>query len=136
VKADRIAIMGQSQGASVTLFALKEETSGADGFVGGIAMYPGCLGPLNIKFQLAKPVVVMIGSDDNWTPASDCEALQAAQQDQSRLEVIVYPGAVHAFDNPVKPGLALGKYKIGENPAARDKARLRVAQWIDMVLKR
>jgi len=128
--------MGQSQGGTVTLLALKEEAPGAGGFVAGIAMYPGCLGPLNAKFQLAKPVLVMIGSDDNWTPASDCEALQVAQQDRGRLEVIVYPGAVHAFDNPVKPGLALGKYKIGENPAARDQARLRVAQWIDMVLKR
>jgi dienelactone hydrolase len=136
VKADRIALMGQSQGGSVTLLALKTEASSANGFVAGIAMYPGCQGPLNAKLQLAKPALVMIGSDDNWTPASDCVALQGAQEDQSRLEVIVYPGAVHSFDNPVKAGLALGKYKIGENPAARDKARARVAQWIDMALKR
>jgi dienelactone hydrolase len=135
VRSDRIAIMGQSQGGTSALFALHEGTPGADGFVAGLAMYPGCLRAINGKIRLAKPVLVMIGSEDTWTPASDCEALQAAQPDKSELEIIVYPGAAHVFDNPVKPKLAFGKYKVGEHPASRDKARARVADWIDKVLK-
>jgi dienelactone hydrolase len=84
---------------------------------------------INGKIRLAKPVLVMIGSEDTWTPASDCEAPQAAQPDKGKLEIIVYPGAARVFDNPVKPTLAFGKYKVGEHPASRDKARARVAEW-------
>ena len=115
------------------MFTLHEGTAGAGGFVAGLAMYSGCKFPM--KLRLAKPVLAMIGSEDNWTPAADCEALQAAQPDKSKLEIIIYPGAAHAFDNPVKPGLAFGKYKIGEHPASRDKARARAADWINSFLK-
>src|SRR5207248_10179237 len=106
----------------------------ARGFMGGVAMYPGC--KFGMKLRLAKPVLAMIGSDDNWTLAADCEALQAAQPDKSKLDLVVYPGAVHSFDNPVPPRLVFGKYKVGEHPASRDKARARVAEWINAVLKR
>jgi dienelactone hydrolase len=131
VKSDRIAVMGQSHGGSSALLALHDGTAGAGGFVAGLAMYPGC----NVKVRLAKPVLVMIGSEDNWTPPANCEALKAAQPDQSKLDIIVYPGGAHAFDNPVKPAMALGKYKVGEHPQSRDKARMRIAEWIDKVLK-
>jgi predicted peptidase len=72
VKTDRIAIMGQSQGGASTLLALHEGTAGARGFVGGIAMYPGCARANNNKVRLAKPVLVLIGSEDAATPPADC----------------------------------------------------------------
>jgi dienelactone hydrolase len=63
------------------------------------------------------------------------ESLQARQPNKGKLDLIVYPGAAHVFDNPVRSYLLLGKYKAGEEPTARAEAQARVAQWIEMVLK-
>jgi dienelactone hydrolase len=135
VKSDRIAIMGQSQGGASALLALHEGTAGAVGFVAGLVMYPGCGPAINAKVRLAKPVLAMIGSEDNWTPPANCEALQAIQPDKSKFDIIIYPGAAHAFDNPIKLAMAFGKYRVGEHPQSRDKARMRAAEWVNNVLK-
>jgi len=136
VNPDRIAIMGQSQGGGAELFALHVDIPTSSQFVAGLAMYPACNRALNNKIQLAKPVLVLVGSEDAVAPAANCEALQAIQPDRSKLDIIVYPGAAHEFDNPVKPYLLLGKYKAGEDAVSRSKAQTRVAQWIDISLKR
>jgi dienelactone hydrolase len=135
VKSDRVAIMGQSQGGTALLFALSEEASTADAFVAGLAMYPACIRALNNNLRLSKPLLVLIGSEDTLTPPADCEALQARQPDKGKLDLIVYPGAAHEFDNPVKSFLFLGKYRDGEHPTSRAEAQARVAQWIETVLK-
>jgi dienelactone hydrolase len=134
VKTDRIAIMGQSQGGTAELFALNERASGAEGFVAGLAMYPACIRAVYNKVHLSTPVLVMVGAEDAVTPAADCAALKAAQPDQNKVDLIVYPGAAHEFDNPVKPYLFLGKYKAGEHPEGRSQAEARVGVWIDAVL--
>jgi len=135
VNPEKIAIMGQSQGGTAELFALHERIASAPQFVAGIAMYPACIRALSNKIQLAKPVLALIGSEDAAAPPANCEALQAAQSDKSMLDILIYPGAAHEFDNPVKPYLLLGNYKAGEDPTSRGKAQARIAQWIDMVLK-
>ena len=135
VKSDRVAIMGQSQGGAALLFALSGETGTTNAFVAGLAMYPACIRALNNNLRLSKPLLVLIGSEDTLTPPADCEALQARQPDKGKLDLIVYPGAAHEFDNPVKSFLFLGKYRDGEDPTSRAKAQARVAQWIEMVLK-
>ena len=99
-------------------------------------MYPSCIWALNNDLHLAKPVLVLIGSEDAATLPANCESLQARQPDKGKLDLIVYPGAAHEFDNPVRSYLLLGKYKAGEEPTARAEAQARVAQWIEMVLKR
>jgi dienelactone hydrolase len=63
------------------------------------------------------------------------QTLQAAQTDKGKLDLIVYAGAAHEFDNPVKPYLLFGKYKAGEHKASRENAQRRVAQWIEMFLQ-
>jgi dienelactone hydrolase len=135
VKSDRVAIMGQSQGGTALLFALSERAGTTDAFVAGLAMYPACIRALNNNLRLSKPVLVLIGSEDTLTPPADCERLQASQPDKDKLDLIVYPGAAHEFDNPVKPFLFLGKYRDGEHPTSRAKAQARVGEWVDMVLK-
>ncbi|MGD9943687.1 MAG: dienelactone hydrolase family protein [Burkholderiaceae bacterium] len=130
----RIALMGQSQGASALLLALHEGNRGGAGFVGGIAMYPGCEPASRAHVKLARPVLLMIGDADNWTPPAACETFKAGQH--GRLEMIVYPGALHAFDYPIREMLVQGgKYRIGENPAARADAQRRVKAFIDERLR-
>jgi len=136
VRHDRIALMGQSHGGGSALLGLHENTAGGKGFVAGLVMYPACVFATFTKVRLAKPVLAMIGDDDNWTPVAECQTLKAAQADASLMEIVVYPGAGHSFDNPAKKTLLFGKYKVGEDPAARDQARERISRWVDEVLKR
>jgi dienelactone hydrolase len=136
VRTDRVALMGQSQGGGSALLALHEGTAGGRSFVAGLLMYPACRFGNLANVRLAKPTLILIGGDDNWTPVAECEKLRAAQSDKSRLELTVYPGAAHSFDNPVKATVVLGKFKVGEHPASRDKARERAAQWADAMLRK
>ncbi len=135
VKTDRIALMGQSHGGGSALLALHEGTARGRGFVAGLLMYPACAYGNAAKVQLVRPTLVFVGDDDNWTPLALCETLKSSQRDPARMELVVMPGAAHSFDNPVRQALVFDKYRVGEHPASRDKARARVAQWIDGVLK-
>ncbi|MBN9430448.1 MAG: dienelactone hydrolase family protein [Burkholderiales bacterium] len=130
----RIALMGQSQGAGALLLALHQGNRVGAGFVGGIAMYPPCVVASSANVKLAKPVIAMIGDADNWTTAAACEAFKATQDE--RFELVVYPGAAHSFDNPVREMLVQGgKYRVGEHPASRADAQQRVKAFIDARLK-
>ena len=127
---DRIAVMGLSQGGGVALLILNDRSPSAGGFVGGVALYPGCAIGLKARLQYSRPLLVQVGDQDNWTPAADCEALKAVQGEKSRLELTVYPGARHAFDSPVRDTVVLGKYLVGEHIPSRDRARARVEKFI------
>lgn len=135
VKGDRIALMGQSHGGGSALLALHEGTARGRGFVAGLLMYPACAYGSAAKVQLARPTLVFIGDDDNWTPLAACETLKSSQRVSQRMELVVMPGAAHSFDNPVRQAVVFDKYRVGEHPPSRDKARARVAQWIDTVLR-
>jgi dienelactone hydrolase len=136
VRPDRIAVMGQSHGGAAALFALDQGNLPGDAFVGGIALYPGCAWAVAARVRIRKSTKILIGAEDNWTPAGDCQKLIDNQLDKTQIEMIVFPEAVHAFDNPAPVRLAYNKYKLGEHPASRDKARAIVAAWIDSALKR
>ena len=135
VRGDRIAVMGQSHGGGSALLAIHQNTIGGKGFIAGLMLYPACGYGNALKARFMKPILILIGDEDNWTPVSACETLKAAQSNSAIMEIIVYPGAGHSFDNSGKATLAYGKYKVGEHPASRDAARLRVAQWVDTVFK-
>jgi dienelactone hydrolase len=48
--------------------------------------------------NIALPLLILSGEKDDWTPAAPCQALQAAVS-PPQLEVVVFPGASHGFDN-------------------------------------
>ena len=52
-------------------------------------MYPSCIWALNNDLHLAKPVLVLIGSEDAATLPANCESLQARQPDKGKLDLIV-----------------------------------------------
>jgi carboxymethylenebutenolidase len=54
--------------------------------------------------ELAVPTLALFGADDALIPAGDVELLRArAARAQQPLEVVVYPGAGHAFNNDTRP---------------------------------
>ncbi len=139
VDAKRISLVGWSNGGSTTLYAVepKNAPDGAD-FARAIAFYPGCRTPLaGGRWSTRVPLLVLIGADDDWTPAAPCAELIADAKGKGEpAEIVTYPGAYHAFDHPdlavhTVGGLAFtasggGAAHTGTNPAARADAIRRV----------
>jgi len=104
VDADRVAVVGYSQGAMVALSAvgLNGVTTLFDRhFRTAIAYYPLCS-----DIAVAVPTVILIGELDDWTPARDCRNAVAKRTGEgSPVKLVVYPGAYHGFnfarDKPV-----------------------------------
>ena len=107
VRASHIGVMGFSQGGWSVLAALQTglvEQRHAEKFRAGVTFYPVC--QFASGFMTA-PVLVLIGDADTWTPSADCEAMAAGRTapgaprgpgDRSSIELVVYPGAYHSFD--------------------------------------
>lgn len=102
IAADRVAVMGFSNGAVVALDAASRFWSGqlAHGplrYRASIALYPECR---NRLADYALPSLILIGDKDDWTLASSCEALlQRSLAAGTQPELRIYPGALHAFDD-------------------------------------
>lgn len=154
----RIALLGWSHGGSTTLAAVnasdpqvaafREARDAPPFFRTAIAFYPGCTVSLrDARWKPAVPLAILIGADDDWTPAARCEALDARGRDAKwPLEVAVYPEAHHGFDAPsgtlrlrrdvpngVRPGEGV---HVGPNPKAREEANAKVAAILREALAR
>ena len=130
VDGSRIGLMGGSHGGSTTLASIvapereKEPLAHEKrtGFSAAVALYPGCAarlggwravrqtgesGPVTSYVGVYKPVaplLILIGENDDWTPAEPCRKLtEIARQAGYPVSIKVYPGAHHSFDsnNPV-----------------------------------
>lgn len=107
VRASHVAVVGFSQGGGSVLASLEKgsvEQRYPEKFRAGIAFYPDCAGSSGF---MTAPVLLLIGQADDWTPASACEAMVAGKGDigisrqpgdRSAVQLVVYPGAYHAFD--------------------------------------
>jgi dienelactone hydrolase len=114
VDAERIAIVGASQGGIVGLqlasthqaeiFAIPEGPK----FKALVAYYPWCSVASD---QLTMPALVLIGEVDDWSSAGECEGwIERRAGKGAPVKLVVYPGASHDFDNP---GLADGRRMYG-----------------------
>jgi dienelactone hydrolase len=104
----RVAALGFSQGGDAAL-AIAIGGAGAGRFRAAAALYPPCGNDNGRAIRL--PTLVIVGADDDVTPAADCRALAQSQPaGQSKLTLLVYPGAAHGFDDPAFAG---GKLLLG-----------------------
>jgi dienelactone hydrolase len=108
VRADRVAAIGWSQGGVFAMAAIngpsleRARKRGVElpavGFAAAIGVYPGACFSL-VKELVIRPLLVLIGAADDWTPAADCvgmvDAMRARGADAT---IVVYPGAYHYFD--------------------------------------
>ena len=139
VNKDRVFLMGFSNGATGTLYAVE-----ADGkphklaveakitFRAALAFYPGCNNPNKNRLRPAIPLAIFIGADDDWTPGQPCRELMDLNKGRGLpVAYFDYPGAYHGFDVPGskvrvrkdvraanRPSLAAGVH-VGGNDAAR-----------------
>src|SRR5438876_148228 len=71
--------------------------------------YPGACPSLSNELSV-RPVLILIGSDDDWTNPAECEALAARQRAKGAdVTIVVYPGAVHYFDVEGQPRVFLAE---------------------------
>jgi carboxymethylenebutenolidase len=58
---------------------------------------------LNEAGAVRCPMVLHFGEQDRFVPAAARDAIAVAFKDRDDVEVYIYPGADHAFNNPVRP---------------------------------
>src|ERR1700754_3148982 len=154
VQADRIALMGWSQGGGVALLTINDKSIGrppalSHDFKAAVSFYPGaCSETYQSKpwtavepqgWTTQMPLLVLFGEADVWTPLKPCEAfLSAAKARGNPIELKTYAHAVHAFDAPGLPRTELPQYRtpdgripvIGTDENARKDALVRVPAYL------
>lgn len=110
VAGDRIGLMGWSNGGSTVLAAMAETAPGlekiggaAQGFRGGLALYPGCA--LKDKYKgglmpYAPTRIYAAEQDDEVSPKICATLTDRSKAKGADLTLQIYPGAVHGFDDP------------------------------------
>jgi dienelactone hydrolase len=105
VRADRIAVIGQSHGGATTLFATLREVDATSplpmpGFAAAVAFYPDCTlrGRTDRRFEALRPTLILIGDKDDWTPAGWCRDLMPRLRG-APVTLHIYPEALHSFDS-------------------------------------
>lgn len=145
IQPDHIGIIGFSAGgttALVTALASGLPTDrGGRPFQAAVAYYPGCLlkmpgVPEKILGELASDVLILIGENDDRTPAPDCLKYVELQSGFSRAPTIkVYPGAVHSFDATFRMQVDLEGHMQGMHPEARADSFVMAKAFLDARLK-
>jgi dienelactone hydrolase len=156
VRADRVGVIGWSQGGATILLAIGTRSSGrpdpltgAD-FRAAVAFYPGLcnerlqsqpfVGAEPNTWTTSIPLLVLHGAADNWTPAAPCEAFIAgAKARGAPVEFKLYPDAHHVFDAPKQAVRELPDYRLpngvvplaGTEPMARADAVPRVIEYFE-----
>ena len=142
---ERIAALGWSHGGSAVLavtdgnhnLVKNQQVTDKLKFKTAIAFYPGCAESQKNGYRPNTSLTLFLGADDDWTPPIPCMDLAKHLQLQGLpVELTVFDGAVHDFDNPV--GSVVERKNIpsrlhpgrgvmaGANPAAREKAYARL----------
>lgn len=149
IKPDRVALLGWSHGAGVTLDAITQKPKAAPAFRAAVSFYPGCTerNKKADRFHPYAPLFVLIGEADDWTPAAPCKELAASVIARHEpMQILTFPDAYHDFDNPglkskhvrkeVPNGVHPGEgVTTAPNPAAREEAKARVLEYFGTQLK-
>jgi len=129
VDPSRITAMGWSYGGRAVLAALAKHTEQPVGFSRAVVYYPDCRALEPWKAVL--PVLMLLGGDDDMTPAKLCQEAVKKVAAPAAVKIVVYPGALHAFDVPELPAkMRYGFATIGSHPEAAASARKEVEQFL------
>jgi dienelactone hydrolase len=129
VDPSRIAAIGWSYGGRAVLVAVAEKTDKTSALSRAVVYYPDCraLAP----WTATVPLLMLLGGDDDMTPAKLCQDAVDRAAAPTTVKIVVYPGAVHAFDVAELPRRTkLGFASIGHDPAATAAARDEVDRFL------
>ena len=124
VKPDRIASIGWCMGGGISFdMALQQPTLRAAVVnYGHLADDPATLKKVNA------PILGLFGAQDQGIEVKDVKKFEAAmKQEGKKVEIVIYPDAGHAFENP--------NNKAGYRPADAADAWSRTAKFLDSNLK-
>ena len=141
VDAKRLALLGWSNGGSTVLAATDlnqpEVRKASVKPALAVAFYPGCELAQQQGYQPVGPLLMLLGEDDDWTPAAACKVVAA--QAGELVQWQAYPGAGHGFDGrgPVRhrPEVPGGAHPgqgvhVGGQPEARAAAAVRLQAFL------
>ncbi|HEX2711190.1 MAG TPA: dienelactone hydrolase family protein [Candidatus Acidoferrales bacterium] len=141
VGGQRIGLAGWSRGGAATLvasskaFAAQAQPTAAT-FRLAIAFYPV---PCGLAEDSEVPVLVLVGALDDYHEAPVCvERGQLLQQQGRNVDVHVYPGVYHSFDNPRADGYdrtGSGLHRNQYDPAAARDASNRILKLLFQYLQ-
>jgi dienelactone hydrolase len=140
VQRGNIGLIGHSHGGWTVMRAVQASYGlAARGLKGAVAYYPACQPGLDR--EVAVPLLILIGAKDDWTPAGNCQRLQAAGFTRPDLvQLVVYPNAYHSFDAKAADRtitVADGKsHRLGYDPTAAPDAEARTRAFFDKLLRR
>ena len=100
VDGSRIAVLGESHGGGTAITVANDPfAAAAGGRIKAVVDYYGpCRQP---EHYGGIPVLALAGDRDTWAdPAATCRAYGARLPAGAAFQQVVYPGAVHGFDNP------------------------------------
>lgn len=103
---DRIGVQGWSNGAMTVLATMSDQAPGRTdpGFRAALAEYPGSgMDAVKGEYHSYAPILMLLASNDEEVTPEICEEFAArAKAAGSQLQVHVYPGAGHNYDDPGK----------------------------------
>ena len=134
-----VALIGWSNGGSTVLETARVAAGlPTDLFRQFAAFYPGCPSANEDPSRKpSAPMLILMGEDDDWTPAPPCRDLAARFPDE--ISFVAYPGAYHDFDAPNRPvrvrtgavSTPSGLAHVGTNEPARQDALERLPKWLE-----
>ena len=100
---NKVSITGWSLGGAVSLFSawlpIKNAITKKVSFASHLPIYPPCfVDPENTDFTDA-PIHILIGENDNWTPAKPCTEFVKKINKKGNIGLTIYPNAHHSFDS-------------------------------------
>jgi len=152
----RVSLVGWSQGGGIALLSIVAQSIGRPSpppehdFNVAVAFYPAACSITRQSKPYTQvdqgtwapvaPLLVLQGGADNWTPPVRCVLfIDTVRARGHPVEIVVYPGAYHAFDAPAMPvrertGVTMhdGNHPIvGTDEAAREDALARVLDFLN-----
>ncbi|HXW77489.1 MAG TPA: dienelactone hydrolase family protein [Candidatus Eremiobacteraceae bacterium] len=123
----RLGMLGYSSG-SIEILNLIDPLSGPQpapaGVRAAVAYYPGCRGR---DGNISVPLLILDGSADDWLPSAPCQAMvQNAAGLGKDAEITTYPGATHAFNDPVDGTIMVHGHTVTYDPSAAADANAKM----------
>ena len=130
VDGKRIGLVGFSLGGGTALrlaaSGFGRVTADKGDYAAFVAYYPYCS---DFFYSFDLPVLILIGADDDWTPARLCRDI--APRDPDLIELVIYPDTHHSFDLPMHgpyyvEGMDGRRHTVQGNARARRDSQVRM----------